>query len=658
MHRFVVFILILVSITRLSAQVHPELQALLKKADLLRDSIPAEAHRYYRQAWVIAIQQDTYSQKALLANAIGYTCYKVGKYDSARIYYHIGLSAADQEKNSEEIAASCIGLGETFLSLALRDSSRHYLNRALPIAVENKLYAEEADAYSTLGNVEVQENSYEKALRYFIQTANIYDSLLNDPVGYSKALANIANVHYSLGNTDKALEYIRQCHDLALKNNYKQGLAYASKLRGRIYRKTGKLPDALKAYAEALIAYEKMGDVPNRSEVFNSMGNIYYDMKDFTRAQTYYKQSNVYAKQNQSQALVAYNYSSLGFTYYEQKRWKQAIAYLDSSRILAARIGYPYLVMDAYQMLGKIEEEQRNFGKALAYTNKFMSLKDSLSAVENKAAIAEVDARYQNDKQAAEISLLLKDNQLQAAALRQNRIVQAAIALGALAVVAIAFLLVNRYRIIHRTRRQIELERLRHQIASDLHDDIGATLSSINIVSSLALQNPTDQTSNTQHLQRIRDHSERILENMSDIIWSINPANDSMDQVIFRMKDFCAEILDPKNITYTFHQTELLFRLDIDINARKNLFLIFKEAINNVAKYSGAATVEIVFEGSVRNWMMKIVDNGVGFNSESVTRGNGISNMQKRAEAMGVQFSLTTAPGKGTSVVIGSGATP
>ncbi|HEY3405262.1 MAG TPA: sensor histidine kinase, partial [Ohtaekwangia sp.] len=477
-------------------------------------------------------------------------------------------------------------------------------------------------------------------------------SLLHEPVGFSRALANIANVHYSLGNTEKALEYIGQCHALALKNNYRQGLAYASKLRGRIYRKMAKLPEALKAYEEALSAYEKMGDIPNRSEVFNSMGNIYYDLKDFVHAQQYYKQSNVYAKRNQSRSLVAYNYSSLGFTYYEQKKWKQAIAYLDSSRILAAQLGYPYLVMDAYEVLGKIEGEQKNFQKALLYMNKYMTLKDSLTAAENRTAIAEVDARYQHDKQAAEISLLQKDNQLQAAALRQNRIIQAAIVLVALAIVAIAFLLVNRYRIIHRTRRQIELERVRHQIATDLHDDIGATLSSINIVSSLALQSPGDQATNTQHLQRIRDHSERILENMSDIIWSINPANDSMDQVIFRMKDFCAEILDPKNIACTFHHLELLFSLDIDINARKNLFLIFKEAINNVAKYSEATAVDIIMEGSSQHWVIRIIDNGVGFNSGSVTAGNGLANMQKRAEAMGAQFSLTTAPGKGTTVVI------
>ncbi|HEY3404960.1 MAG TPA: tetratricopeptide repeat protein, partial [Ohtaekwangia sp.] len=222
MKRFVVLALILVSLTRVSAQTNPELEALIKKADLLRDSIPAEALRQYKTAWNKMMQQGAHSKKAVLANAIGYVCYRQGMYDSARLFYHTGFSSADQQKDSKEMAGAYIGLGETFLSLGMRDSSRHYLNHTLSLVATKKLYSEEADAYSTLGNVEVQENSYEKALRYFIQTANIYDSLLHEPVGFSRALANIANVHYSLGNTEKALEYIGQCHALALKNNYRQ----------------------------------------------------------------------------------------------------------------------------------------------------------------------------------------------------------------------------------------------------------------------------------------------------------------------------------------------------------------------------------------------------------------------------------------------------
>ena len=652
MQRLVVLMLLLISQIPLSAQTNTEREMLLSKANTLRDSIPGKALSYYHIVWK-SLMNKLDPIKPALANGMGYTYYKLGQYDSALYYYHIGLSSSSFINDAREMASSCTGLAETFLSRAQRDSSRLYLNRALKVSSDNNLLEEQADAYSTLGNVEVQENNYEPALQYFIKAANLYDSLVDDPVGFSRALLNIANVHYSLGNTEKALDYIQKCRDLAQKHNYKQGLAFSSKLRGRIYRKTRQLSEALQAYKEALEAYRRMGDVPNQSEIFNSMGNIYYDLKDFKNAQYHYQQSLTQAKRNNTQSLIAYNYSSLGFTFFEQRKWKEAIVFLDSSRVLAAKTGYPYLVMDAYQILGKIEEERKNYEKALFYTNKFMSIKDSLSAAENRAAIEEVDARYQDEKQAGEIALLQKDNQIQAAALRQNRIVQISIMLAAIAVVIIAVLLINRSRIIHRTRRQIELEKVRHQIATDLHDDIGATLSSINIVSSLALQNNTDQTSAT-HFERIRDQSEQILENMSDIIWSIHPSHDSMDQVILRMKDFSTEILEPKNIVCTFHNTELLSRVSLDINSRKNLFLIFKEAVNNAAKYSGASAINIFIEGSQQRWTMKIADNGAGFNTNDSRTGNGLANMKKRTETMGMHFSLASEPTKGTEVTIAS----
>src|SRR5690606_22425 len=161
--------------------------------------------------------------------------------------------------------------------------------------------------------------------------------------------------------------------------------------------------------------------------------------------------------------------------------------YFDSSRLTATRVNQPYLVQDAYELISMIDEAQGNYKSALQNRLMYSKIKDSLSMSENRLLIEEMEAKYQNEKKTAEIELLKKDQQLQATAFQRQRAIQFGILIAMLAVVIISVLLVNRYRIINQTKRQIEIERVRNQIARDLHDDIGSTLSSINIVSQLAL---------------------------------------------------------------------------------------------------------------------------------------------------------------------------
>ena len=126
-------------------------------------------------------------------------------------------------------------------------------------------------------------------------------------------------------------------------------------------------------------------------------------------------------------------------------------------------------------------------------------------------------------------------------------------------------------------------EQIRSKVARDLHDDIGSTLSSINILSQVAL---VEKNGNTQtYLQRIGEQTTRMMEDMGDMVWSINPRNDSMSQIIIRMREFASEIFELKNMEYSFSD-KVSESLILDADKRKNLFLIFKETINNAAKYS------------------------------------------------------------------------
>ncbi|HET9054354.1 MAG TPA: ATP-binding protein, partial [Cyclobacteriaceae bacterium] len=138
----------------------------------------------------------------------------------------------------------------------------------------------------------------------------------------------------------------------------------------------------------------------------------------------------------------------------------------------------------------------------------------------------------------------------------------------------------------------------------------------------------------------------------SDIVWSINPGNDSLERVISKMKEFAAEILDPLDISYTFSGEENLQPIRLDVSTRKNLFLIFKEAVNNAAKYSGAGNIKIQFKKEPGRIAFCIDDNGKGFDTQTAFTGNGLRNMQARAKNIGGNLVIKSRAGSGTEIML------
>ncbi|HTF17225.1 MAG TPA: tetratricopeptide repeat protein [Chryseolinea sp.] len=620
-------------------------------ARAVKDSLPQQAKADYLAAWKLAGNERA-SEKTELLNEIGHLYHVEGSYDSSLIYYRQALALAISAKYVKGEVSALQGIADSFRRQALNDSAQAYLEKAMEVAHQHQLYAEEAGLYNDAGNVYVDKNNLKEALSSYIRAATLYDSLTKDDIGRARVLGNISNVHYLLGDYDKALAYVAQANAVAEATSFHEGIAYNHKLAGRIYRQKKMIDKALQEYKIAWVSYDRTGDKYHLAELALGIGNLYYDLEDYKKALTEYRKGLALAREISSRNLIAHNYSAIGFAFYALRQWESASAYMDSTRVLAAEVKNAYLEMDAYEILSSVESEQHHYERALAYKERYIAIKDSLVAAETRSSIVEMEAKYQNDKKSAAIALLTKDQEVKSAALERNRIVTVSIIIAFIAAIAISALLLNRYRLLNRAKREIEIERMRNQIARDLHDDIGSTLSSINIISQVALKEGAGGETIHSHFRRIRDHSSKMMENMSDIVWSIHPENDTMEMVVARMKEFCGEILDPRDILYSFENIELLSGLSLDIESRKGLFLIFKEIVNNTAKYSQATRIDVVFGKADSGWRMAIADNGKGFDKATARKGNGLSNIHKRAAAMKAKVDLQTEPGNGTTVTL------
>lgn len=217
-------------------------------------------------------------------------------------------------------------------------------------------------------------------------------------------------------------------------------------------------------------------------------------------------------------------------------------------------------------------------------------------------------------------------------------------------IVSLITALIYQYRI----RQIVRIQKIRSRIASDLHDDIGASLSSISIFSELAnMKISRDPEDASQLVNRIGKMAREVTESMGDIVWVINPGKDSLNEVMEKMKDFSFELLTANDIELKFNIAKDIPRLKLSMDTRRNLLLIFKESINNISKHSGAAVVSVSMELKRENGVRKILeltikDNGKGFETGIESKGNGLKNLKKRASEINAVIDISSEPGRGT----------
>jgi len=151
-------------------------------------------------------------------------------------------------------------------------------------------------------------------------------------------------------------------------------------------------------------------------------------------------------------------------------------------------------------------------------------------------------------------------------------------------------------------------------------------------------------------LDKMGENSRDMVTSMNDIVWAINPANDQGEKLIRRMESYVIDICPVKNIQLHFKADEKLNNLSLPVEHRKNIYLIFKEAVNNAVKYSGAKHLEISLTLHDRSIHLLVKDDGTGFDESSVIRGNGLKNFQTRAKEILGTVSISSANGKGTMI--------
>jgi signal transduction histidine kinase len=208
-----------------------------------------------------------------------------------------------------------------------------------------------------------------------------------------------------------------------------------------------------------------------------------------------------------------------------------------------------------------------------------------------------------------------------------------------------AGLLYTLYR--YRISQLLKIERLRVKVASDLHDDVGSALTKI-AVHSEVIQTTNDPGKIETSSRQIGSLSREVIGSLSDIVWSIDARHDALGDLIDRMRKFATDLLESKNIELEITISDIDALRLLSVDTRQNIYLIFKEALNNVTKHSGATYVRVSIAGTNGELLLSVSDNGCGLQSSNTIRGHGLKNMRSRAEQLGGTLSIE---GEGGTVI-------
>ncbi|MFN3693547.1 MAG: two-component regulator propeller domain-containing protein [Ignavibacterium sp.] len=218
-----------------------------------------------------------------------------------------------------------------------------------------------------------------------------------------------------------------------------------------------------------------------------------------------------------------------------------------------------------------------------------------------------------------------------------------------IALVSLITILILYYVFTVRIKSQLAIEKLKSRLAADLHDNVGSGLTEISILSEVASRK--NEIAPANELIKISELSRQLVDNMSDIVWVVNPEKDSLHDLIIRLKNSYYEILSSMECELKILGIQKLKRIKIPIDIKQNLYLILKEAFNNAIKHSKASLIQMNFETDGDTLKIILKDNGVGMDINKVKFGNGISNMNNRAEAIGWKLKIDSKEGEGTAII-------
>ncbi|MEP7376564.1 MAG: tetratricopeptide repeat protein [Chitinophagaceae bacterium] len=600
-----------------------------------------EAEKLFKQSLSLKFEKEQSAYTALVYNDMGYL---FGQKDELEKQVEWYLKAVRLYQKTEDL----LGLATTTNNLAAVYTKLGNHAKALEYAREAVMMREK------IGDVQGLASSYENLSRLYwaisLDSASKYQQVAMKYAEKSgvkslmiRSYDNLSVLMDRQRNKPGALSYIKRSIALCREMNDKAGLAGKCRWAALL---CGDMKDtvAMEAfYSESLDLSVQLNNKTLLRDLYGSKAGYYSKVNDFKNAYESLKKYYAYRDSLVSDE-TATNIAELE-TKYETEKKDNEITRLNSDQ----KIKQLQIEKQNALLAGNLLEAQKkeNEIELLSGAKELQELKIRQQDEQLEKQMLQAKNNEQQ-LQLAEKETQLQQKQLKNSALLRNFMLAAVVLLSLL-----GYCMFNRYQLKRKIQEQEALLSVRNNIAKDLHDEIGSTLTSIKILSEVSGKNLyKDQGKTSSFLQKITEQSAAVQQGISDIVWSVKPENDRLENMVIRMREYVAQTLESKSIQTVIHIDEQVLNKTLDMNQRRDFFLIFKEAVNNIAKYANATEVQVRLEKKKGDLCMMIADNGKGFEVSGETSSSGLKNMKARALALKGTLDIFSGNGEGSKVIL------
>jgi len=570
--------------------------------------------------------------------------------DSAILTGKQAVQLAIDRKNDSDYQASSNALGWGYYRANKYDSAEACFTRAIDICRKMQLNSAEGRVRLNMVSVFLIKKNYEKALAFALPVTGLFEAA-KDNEGKAYTEKQIGIIYREMGQVEKAKAYLQAATDDFLAIGSIDYYMTTLPSLGGLYLKQKKYDSTLLYYRKALVYQQKNINV-NTAFAWENMGDAFFAMAEDKQGSRYhdsalyhYTQAKNFFEKTGDTADVAFEAINTGKCLVRLKRYDEAIQYLTGALKVFDKDNQPDHAYEASLELAQAYNGIGDYKQAYQYLQESAEYKDSVDATNNNERIATMFAQYETDKKDRTIQLLNTQKALDKQEISRQHIITIFIVSLIVLGTCMVLILWNRRGI----KQKLKEVQMRNQLSSDLHDDIGSSLSSILLLSNMAAQNG-DRQMNEQLLNKINSNAKEVIDRMSDIVWSMNPRFDEGESLRERIENYVTSLKELTSVAISVNIDTKIDQQHFTMELRKNIFLIIKEAINNALKYANAATIMLAFAADDKNFTLTVQDDGKGFNKAETTPGNGFDTMVNRAKASHGACEITSAPGKGTLV--------
>ncbi|NNV57509.1 tetratricopeptide repeat-containing sensor histidine kinase [Limnovirga soli] len=550
------------------------------------------------------------------------------------------------------------------------------------------------NANDLLANIYLTKSNYDSALYFSAKCMEALNKISNKRLlpNYYQTKARIYNQLGEMENTILYFSIADSLYAIATEKILRDQGVYTAAALGSIFQEQHQYEKSAEYYQ---LAVQRAANQPTRCPLLQSLealANLYIDQKEYAKATpifytklftepdtsdychvyayAYLDMGDIHSHKGNADSAYFYYQKAIGLFYSSSEYYKLDAAYIrlatinfkkgnitaakqfcDSTLEWAYRNNNLKQAIDCYQLLADISIQQNQFESAVLYLQKKEKCSDSLLNLKNLEASNNLYIINKVKEKDQSIAALNFTNNLNQDLIKKRETINYLLA-GLLVVLLVLFTIyLNRLRLKRQLDKQNAVAQERERIIADLHDDIGATLSSMHIYGDLAQQVWfTQPEASKDMVAKITVQSKELMTRMGDIIWSMKPPDEEKHSFTARLKNYSNELLAAKNIECEFNIDETLSKKIIRPQVRRNILLIAKEAMNNIAKYSHATTATVVLTRQNETLLLTISDNGIGYHTENTIPGNGLNNIQRRCRQLNGGCSIQSIPGSGVTI--------